>query len=330
MLSTWSFGKLANKAGWAVLRDDAGASLDAVEQGCRACEADPSVTSVGYGSYPERSGQVSLDALIMRSPRPGDRGGVCYVRRFVHAVSIARLVMERTEHALLAGEGAERLAEASGMKPAVLVNQAGREALARWRAKVGEQAAGDAFGGPTPGVIANIEELRAGGDGPDASESTPRPGDPEHEPHNRTHDTIGCLAIDRRGVLAGAVSTSGTAFKAAGRVGDSPSMGHGLYVDPDAGAAVCTGTGELMMGVCAGFLAVERMRQGLNPLDAAVGVLERMRDAYEIHEQHQCGIITLAPDGAWSSAALRPGYRTAVRTEHRDELVEPSVVLMGD
>ncbi len=311
-----------------MLRDDAGASLDAVERGCRACEADASVTSVGYGSYPERSGQVSLDALIMRSPRPGERGGVCYVRRFVHAVSIARLVMEQTEHALLAGEGAERLAEASGMKPTVLVNQAGREALERWRAKVGEQAACGAFGGPTPGVLANIEELRPGpGEGRDAGTS---PRDPETEPHNRTHDTIGCLALDRRNVLAGAVSTSGTAFKAAGRVGDSPNMGHGLYVEPGVGAAVCTGTGELMMGVCASFLAVERMRHGLNPLDAAVSVLERIRDTYELHPQHQCGIITLAPDGAWSSAALRPGYRTAVRTEHRDELVEPSFVLVDD
>ena len=127
--------------------------------------------------------------------------------------------------------------------------------------------------------------------------------------------------------MAGACSTSGLAFKLPGRVGDSPIIGHGLYVDPRAGAAVTTGHGELMMGVCASFLAVEALRRGASPLDAAIEVLARVRDSYDLEREDQVGIIVLSKTGQWSCASLSNGFRTAVRTPARDELVDAERVL---
>ena len=133
----------------------------------------------------------------------------------------------------------------------------------------------------------------------------------------------------RSGTLSGACSTSGLPFKVPGRVGDSPIIGHGLYVDPKRGAAVATGKGELIMGVCGSFLAVELMGRGASPADAAREVLQRIADSYELVEEDQVAIIAIHPSGQWSAAALRPGYRTAVRTSTRDELAEPECVLLA-
>jgi L-asparaginase/N4-(beta-N-acetylglucosaminyl)-L-asparaginase len=143
-----------------------------------------------------------------------------------------------------------------------------------------------------------------------------------------THDTIGAIAMDSMGTLAGACSTSGLAFKLPGRVGDSPIIGQGLYVDPAAGAAVTTGHGELVMGVCGSFLAVETLRRGAKPLDACVEVLERIRASYQLESEDQIGIIVLARDGNWACAALRDGFRTAVRSAQREELVAAQRVLL--
>src|SRR5207249_2779040 len=116
--------------------------------------------------------------------------------------------------------------------------------------------------------------------------------------------------------------------KIPGRVGDSPIIGHGLYVDPKAGAAVATGHGELVMGVCGSFLAVELMRQGKMPVEAAMQVILRVADSYDLGPQDQVGIITLSPNGKWSSAALRGGFRVAIREATRHEMVEPAFVLL--
>ena len=128
ILSTWSFGQKATAAGWPYLSGPNGSSLDAVEQACRAVESDLEVTSVGWGGCPDRSGEVSLDASIMQSP--SRCGSVCYVRRFEHPVTIARMVMERLHIVLLAGDGADRFAMRQGMTPSNLLTDA---AKARWR-----------------------------------------------------------------------------------------------------------------------------------------------------------------------------------------------------
>lgn len=305
LLSTWSFGMKANAAGWPVL-SRGGDALDAVEQACRAVEADPEVDSVGLGGLPDASGQVSLDGCVMLSPQRC--AGVCFVRGFNHPVSIARGVMEKTHHVLLAGQGAEAFAAAEGFPRAELLTDHAAREWERWRADPASLH-GERYRGWIP--PRNVEELRG------VRRST---SDPESLPHNRRHDTVGVLAIDARGILAGACSTSGMAFKLPGRVGDSPILGHGLYVVPSAGAAVATGTGELFMRTSGCFLAVERLRLGDSPQQAAVAVIDRIRASCDIHPDHQAAIIVLAPDGAWSAAALRPGFRVAVRTNSIEEL----------
>lgn len=295
ILATWTFGQIAVRAGWPHLAAGGGGSLEAVEQGCRAVEADPQVMTVGYGGYPDSDGEVTVDAAIMRSP--AECGAVGGVRRFMHPVSIARLVMTKTPHVMLVGPGAEAFACRQGMQPTELLTEAAREAWETWRKEHPE-----------------TEPRRA--------RSEPLHGEP-------THDTVGVLAIDSAGAMAGACSTSGLAFKLPGRVGDSPIIGHGLYVDPRHGAAVATGVGELVMSVCGTFLAVEEMRRGASPAEAAMAVMRRIAESRPLKEKDQAGIITLAPSGEWSSAALRPDFRVAVRTAERNELLDGSQVLLG-
>ncbi|MCS7032681.1 MAG: isoaspartyl peptidase/L-asparaginase [Phycisphaerae bacterium] len=290
ILSTWSFGKRANAAAWPILARG-GAALDAVEAAAREAEADPENHTVGFGGYPDASGRVSVDASIMLSP--ARRGAVAGLRRQMHPISVARRVMELTPHVLIVGPDADEFARACGFPEQDLLTDAAREAWERW--KQSQRSA-------TP--IANIEERK-------------------HWPDEQvTHDTIGVLARDCAGHLAGACTTSGLAFKMPGRVGDSPIVGHGLYVDPTAGAAVCTGHGELVMGVCGSFLAVEQMRHGASPASAAAAVIERIKTSYDLRPDDQVGVITLSREGGWGCAALRAGFRVAIRTDARDELVD--------
>ena len=310
ILSTWSFGQKATAAGWPYLGGPNGSSLDAVEQACRAVESDLEVTSVGWGGCPDRSGEVSLDASIMQSP--SRCGSVGYVRRFEHPVTIARMVMERLHIVLLAGDGADRFAMRQGMTPSNLLTDAAKARWRKWAEDHPDLQCHDDVAWFPP---SNHEERSA-------------VADKEALPHNQCHDTVGVLAIDSSGKLSGACSTSGLPFKAPGRVGDSPIIGHGLYVDPRRGAAVATGKGELIMGVCGSFLAVELLGRGASPADAAREVIQRIADSYELVEEDQAAIIAVHPSGQWSAAALRRGYRTAVRTSSRDEMTDPECVLL--
>jgi len=288
MLSTWSFGRVGHAASWPALAAG-GDSLDAVEAACRAVEADPGVESVGLGGLPDAAGAVTLDGAVMLSP--ARCGAVCALSRHLHAVSVARRVMEATPHVTLAGAGADAFAEAQGFAPRTLLTDGARAEWAAWRRDPGAR-----------------DQRRA-----------PRPvGEPR-----RDHDTLGVLAIDRRGVLSGACTTSGTAFKLPGRVGDSALIGQGLYVDPGAGGAVFTGWGELITGVCGAFLAVERLRAGAPPVEAVRAVLERILGSGRVRADTQVAGIAVTPDGAWGSASLRAGFRAAVRADGVDRLAAP-------
>lgn len=308
ILSTWSFGRKANAAGWPCLSGPSGSSLDAVEQACRAAEDDLEVSSVGRGGYPDRSGEVSLDASIMLSPARS--GAVCYVRRFAHPVTIARRVMDKLRQMLLAGDGADRFAIRLGLTPSDLMTDAARATWQKWAA---EHPASERLDDAIYFPPANQEER-----GPLAAENLR---------HNRFHDTIGVLAIDAGGQMAGACSTCGLPFKVPGRVGDSPIIGHGLYVDPRRGAAVMTGNGELIMSICGSFLAVDQLGRGASPAAVAREVLDRIVESCELGNDHQVAIIAMDPSGRWSAASLRPGYQTAVRTPSRDEMVDPEFVM---
>jgi len=325
IISTWSFGRRGNEAAWPAL-GGGGSSLNAVETACRVIEADATVDSVGYGGLPDRDGHVSLDACVMLSP--ARRGSVCAVSRTMHPASLARRVMEHTEHIMLAGRGADDFAAAQGFaQDQLLTNEASR-AWEAWRRQ------------PHP-----IDQSRDALDRSSPRQDSLRPMDvdgsgylfrssassgPNDESRWAGHDTIGVLALDARGVLAGACSTSGMPYKLPGRVGDSPIVGHGLYVDPHHGAATATGTGELVMGVCGSFLAVELMRRGASPLDALAEVLRRIAAEYSLRDRDQVAMIALRPDGAFASAALRGGYKTSLHDGAGSRVIEPLLVALPE
>lgn len=294
IVSTWSFGKRANAAAWPILARG-GSALDAVEAAGNDAEDDPENHTVGFGGYPDADGNVTLDASIMLSP--ARRGAVACIRRHAHAISVARKVMESTRHVLLTGDAADAFADEHGIPTRELLTPDARSAWEKWKRS----------NRPAGAPVANIEERRRWPD------------------EQLTHDTIGILAIDAHGTLAGACTTSGLAFKVPGRVGDSPIIGHGLYVDPTAGAAVCTGHGELVMGVCGAFLAVEHLRHGARPAEAAAAVIRRIRQCHDLRDDDQVGVIALSPDGDWGAASIKTGFRVAVRTSDRDELTESGV-----
>ncbi|MDQ7812742.1 isoaspartyl peptidase/L-asparaginase, partial [Brevundimonas sp.] len=196
MVSTWDFGAAANAAGLAA-RAAGGSALDMVEAGGRVAEADESNSSVGLGGLPDRDGRVTLDACVMTWA--GDIGAVCALEDVVHAVSVARRVMERTPHAMLVGEGARTFAVDQGFETRNLLTPRAEAAWRDWL-KTSEYA---------PRINSENADWSVRG----------MPGGPGD------HDTIGLLAIDAAGRMAGACTTSGMAFKMRGRVGDSPLIG---------------------------------------------------------------------------------------------------------
>ncbi len=315
MLSTWSFGPVGNEPAMAAMRAGASA-LDAVEIAASAIEDDPNINSVGVGGLPDASGRVSLDGCIMAAP--SRCGSVACLRRHPNPVAVARRVMEKTIHVMLVGDDADEFAAREGFPTRELLTDYGRAEWEKWRASA-TAVDRDRYRGWIPPL--NVEEqARAGGFGRGGANDLYRDAD-------RSHDTVSIIAIDNAGRLAGACSTSGMAFKVPGRVGDSPIIGHGLYVDPAAGAAAATGNGELVMGTCASFLAVELMRRGASPMDAAVESLQRILGAFALHADHQVAMIVVGPlqgeSPAWASAAIRPGFSHTV-SDTRGTRVEPA------
>lgn len=288
VVSTWQHGRPANDAAWAVL-SDGGSALDAVETGVRVSEADPDVRTVGRGGYPDRTGVVTLDACIMDAD--GRCGAVAALEDIQHPTSVARAVMEETPHVMLAGDGARDFAIEQGFEPTDLLTEQSRRDWEEWR------ASNDDAERPTPNV--------------------------ENQPGSDSHDTIGMLALDATGRLAGACTTSGTAWKHHGRVGDSPLIGAGLYVDGAVGAACATGWGEAVMRVAGSHLAVETMRQGASPEAACRRVVERIDRLHGDLSDVQVGVLALNTDGEIGAYSLRPGFDTARDTrEASGQLIE--------
>ena len=265
-----------------------GAAVDAVEQVCRVTEDDPSVDSVGFGGLPDQEGNVTVDGCIMCSPQR--MGGVAAMMRHRHAVTVARQVMDKSKHVLLVGEAADDFADQHGIPSTPMCSDHARMAWQQWR-QDGTM--------PPQGIDRSLD-----GHGLPGSE-----GEVEC-----SHDTIGTLALDVDGHLAGACSTSGLCFKTPGRVGDSPIIGHGLYVEPGVGAATATGVGELISAVCGSFLAVEALREGLHPAQAAGRVIDRINAVGSPAADDQVAVVVLAADGRVGAAARVPGFRLLVST----------------
>lgn len=282
LVSTWDFGAAANAAGIAA-RDTGGSALDMVEAAARVAEADPTNHSVGLGGYPDREGRVTLDAVVMN--HRGDIGAVLALEDVVHAVSVARRVMEQTPHIMLAGAGARDFAVAQGFPLQTLLTP---EAEAAWR----------------NWLVESRYEPRINSENDDWRNRTPGGA--------LDHDTIGVLGIGADGHMAGACTTSGMAFKMRGRIGDSPIVGAGLYVDDEVGAATATGVGEDVVRVAGSHAVVEAMRAGLNPTAACRRVIERLaRLRGSAVAGSQVALLALDRRGRVGGYALQPGFTYA-------------------
>lgn len=285
VVSTWDFGVPANRAAWQRL-GAGGTALDAVELGVQVPEADVANHSVGKGGYPDRDGHVTLDASIMDGD--GRCGAVACIERIAHPIRVARRVMEATPHVLLVGDGALQFAREQGFHEEDLLTPEAEKAWHAWLKEAKYR--------PLP----NSENRDYH---PDAGLPGGR--------HN--HDTIGMLAVDAHGHLAGACTTSGMAWKLHGRVGDSPLIGAGLYVDGDVGGATSTGVGEEVIRNAGSFLVVELMRQGRSPQEACEEAVRRIvRKRPDAARELQVGFLALRRDGAVGAFAIQRGFTYAV------------------
>jgi len=212
----------------------------------------------------------------------GRAGAVAFMQRFEHPISIARAVMEKTPHVLLVGSGAERWAQKNGFSPRDVEIP---EVRARWQEWLKESEYKP---------VANIEN----------------------------HDTIGMIAMDANGRLAGSCTTSGMAFKVHGRVGDSPIIGAGLFVDGEAGAACATGVGELVIRTAGSHTVVELMRQGMEPELACKEAVRRILRQNPDNKGLQVGFLAIRKDGAYGGWSVYDGFNYALRTTHKEELVD--------
>lgn len=297
MVSTWDFGRQANAAGWEV-RQVGGTALDMVEAGGRTAEADVTNTSVGIGGFPDRDGRVTLDACVMTWA--GDIGAVCALEDIAHPVSVARAVMERTPHTMLVGEGARTFALTEGFPTAAMPSP---QAEAAWREWLKTQDY-------APRINRENEEWRA------------TPGGPGN------HDTIGLLAIGTDGRMAGACTTSGLAFKMRGRVGDSPIIGAGLYVDDEVGGCTATGVGEDVVRVAGSHSVVEAMRHGMEPTAACRAVIERLARLRGTKvAASQVALLALDKSGRAGAFALQPGFTYAVTDAEGRTRIERAAAL---
>jgi N4-(beta-N-acetylglucosaminyl)-L-asparaginase len=267
------WGREVNDAAWRLLAAG-GTSLDAVVAGATVCELDPEDASVGYGGLPNEAGVVQLDASVM-SGKLRKCGAVGALERIKTPSQVAQLVLERTDHVMLVGEGALRFARAHGFQEENLLTEKSRLAWLKWKENLSGE---DDWLPPADGVYRD----RSG----------------------RPSGTINVLAVDAQGDVAGCTTTSGLAYKISGRLGDSPIVGAGLYVDFEVGAAGATGRGEEVIKTCGSFAVVEAMRRGLEPEAACLEALRSIVRWTREQPDFQVKYVALRRDGAAGCAAL--------------------------
>lgn len=294
VISTWESGRDVNTEAWKVLSKN-GRALDAVEAGARQIE-DTINCCVGLGGYPDRDGIVTLDSCIM--DEHANCGAVAGMEQIKHAVSVARKVMESTPHVLLVGQGAQQFALENGFtKESKELSPSAAEAYKAWL-KNSEYH---------PVINIENQDHAPKGNGPFApaffDDGAPN------------HDTMGLVALDATGNMSGAVTTSGMAFKIHGRVGDSPIIGAGLFVDNAVGAATSTGVGEEVIRICGTHLVVEYMRQGHSPEMACRKAVDRIvqRDP-EKAKTLQVGFLALNKNGQYGAFAIQEGFVFCVKS----------------
>ncbi len=286
-------------------------TLDAVIAGVNIVEEDPSDTSVGYGGLPNEEGVVELDSCVMHGPsrRCGAVGSLQGIKT---PSKVAQLVMERTDHIMLVGEGALRFAQAHGMKREEVLTERARKAWLLWKESLRDRREHNNWG---PGLDAPPEEtsarLRRIFPGADAGTLAWAREVVENPPTG----TINCLALNARGEMSGVTTTSGLAWKIPGRVGDSPIIGAGLFVDQDVGAAGSTGRGEENIRVAGAHTVVENMRHGMSAEEAVLDCLKRVARNYDnvLDRLDAIGInfYALRKDGDFAGGSLWDANRSA-------------------
>jgi N4-(beta-N-acetylglucosaminyl)-L-asparaginase len=285
VIATWPFGRMAVDIAFPLLQKGQPA-LDAAIAGAQAVEDDPKVDSVGFGGIANAVGTVSLDSCVMDGHTLAC-GAVAALENIRHAAALARRVMEKTPHVLLVGEGARWFAMQQGFPLETLHTP---ESTANWYKRK-----------PKPQLA-----------------PPPAPGGPQN------HDTVAVLALDQQGRMGGVCTTSGLAHKMPGRVGDSPLIGAGLYVDDTAGAAGATGVGEEIIRLSGSFFIVEQMRAGKHPQEACESAIRRVNATAIRRGVHPVGVAFLAldPKGPVGAACTIPAkFQYAVARGGKSELL---------
>jgi N4-(beta-N-acetylglucosaminyl)-L-asparaginase len=292
-------GQNAMETGWEILRNG-GTAVDAVEKAANVIEIDPEDTSVGYGGLPNERGVVQLDSSFMDG-RTYSAGAVACLENIKTPASVARLVMEHTDHVLLCGAGALEFAKAWGFKEENLLTEKARKIWLRWKE---ELSPSDDWG--VPEHLQNIRKDEAyWHDFPDI----------EHH-----YGTTNVIAIDMNGDIAGCTTTSGLSFKLNGRVGDSPIIGAGLYVDNEVGAAGATGRGEDVIKSAASYYIVLKMKEGRSPQEACEDALHMIVDRYKKVNPDffpSEKFVAINKDGEWGCSTMkgRGNPRMSIRTD---------------
>ncbi len=305
VLSTWSFGRIANDAAMGVL-NSGGRAEEAALAGLAAVESDPRVDSVGRGGLPNAAGIVELDAALMASPSRW--ASVCGIRSTGRPSAVLPHLLEDFDRALRVGEGADAYLAHKGVPVEPVWSDGNRKFWSAFGARIPSPYSPHRFRIPFS----------------DNEEGSLFPVDEQRWSH---HDTVGVLVIDNSQCCVAATSTSGTPLKPPGRVGDSPIVGHGLYCLPGIGAAVATGTGELISSVCLCFDTVRRLADGYSPMEATKTALAELSRQLSPSDTDQVGLICVSAGGHIGAAALRPGFRLVVSTRTSCEVRNPDYVV---
>ncbi|CAF4895061.1 unnamed protein product [Pieris macdunnoughi] len=286
VINTWAFVNSSIGA-WNVL-EKGGSSLDAIEIGGGVCESQQCDGTVGYGGSPDEDGETTLDALLMNG-KTMKVGAVGSLRRVKNAISVARHVLEYTKHSILVGDLATKFAVQMGFKEESLTTQQSKNIWMKWRNENNCQ----------PNFWMDVI--------PDAKQFC-GPYQPKERSHQKSntikgdrfnHDTIGLVAIDKNGDIAAGTTTNGAKYKIPGRIGDSPIPGSGAYADNEVGGAAATGDGDVMLRFVPSFLAVEEMRRGATPTEAATIAIKRIAKYYP---NYMGAVVALRKDGEYGAA----------------------------
>jgi N4-(beta-N-acetylglucosaminyl)-L-asparaginase len=294
--------------------------LDALIEGVKLNELDPKDTSVGYGGLPNAEGVVQLDASCMHGPKKR-AGAVACIEGVRTPALVAKLVLERTDHHLIVGKDAQRFAWTMGIKIEDDLNtEESRRLWLEWKRRTDGDHYLDPKNRAEAGYRAGLQMVAEG------------LIDRDH-----FYGTINCNGISPKGEICGVTTTSGLAWKIPGRVGDSPILGAGLYVDGDVGAAGSTGRGEANLFSLASFLIVEEMRRGRHPKDAGLEALKRIK-ANTIEKRllnpqgnpnFNIHFYALNAKGEHAGISMYPG-KYAFCTEKGPETADTAFLLKGD